>query len=54
MSKKSNVWIFMLVAYGFSWLFWIPTALIAQGIWQAPAGLQNFLDGPFNLGPWGR
>jgi len=53
MSKKSNVWVFMFVAFGFSWLFWIPDALIAQNIWQAPAGLKNFLAGPFNLGPWG-
>jgi len=53
MSKKSNVWVFVLVAFGFSWLFWIPNALIAQNVWQAPEGLKNFLDGPFNLGPWG-
>ena len=53
MLKKGNVWIFMLVAFGFSWLFWIPDALIAQNIWQAPEGLKSFLAGPFNLGPWG-
>jgi len=29
----------MLVAYGFSWLFWIPDALIAQGDWNAPDNL---------------
>jgi len=52
-NRKSNVWIFMLVAYGFSWLFWIPEALIAQGTWNAPEGLKIFLAGPFNLGPWG-
>ncbi len=43
----------MLMAYGFSWLFWIPEALIAQGIWNAPESLKNFFAGPFNLGPWG-
>ncbi len=53
MSKNGNVWVFMFVAFGFSWLFWIPDALIAQDIWQAPEGLKNFLAGPFNLGPWG-
>jgi len=53
MKKNNNVWIFMLVAYGFSWLFWIPDALIAQGIWNAPEGVKNFLAGPFNPGPWG-
>ena len=53
MTKKSSVWIFMLVAFGFSWLFWIPNALIAQNVWQASEGLKNFLDGPFSLGAWG-
>lgn len=51
--QKSNVWIFVLMAYGFTWLFWVPDALIAQGIWNAPAGVKNLLAGPFNLGPWG-
>jgi len=41
----------MLVAYGFSWLFWIPEALIAQNIWIAPDGIKNILD--LNLGGWG-
>ena len=30
MKSKSNVLVFVLIAYGFSWLFWIPEALIAQ------------------------
>ena len=51
--QKSNVWVFMLIAYGFSWLFWVPEALIAQGVWNAPESVKNFLEGPFNLGPWG-
>jgi membrane protease YdiL (CAAX protease family) len=50
---KSNVWVFVLVAYGFSWLFWVPDALIAQGVWQAPQVVQDFLAGPLNLAPWG-
>lgn len=53
MSRKGNVWVFVAVAFGFSWLFWIPDALIAQGIWQAPEGVASLLAGPFNLGPWG-
>lgn len=48
-----NVWVFMLVAYGFSWLFWVPDALIAQNIWDAPQALRQVLSGPLNLGPWG-
>ncbi|MFN2202639.1 MAG: CPBP family intramembrane glutamic endopeptidase [Caldilineaceae bacterium] len=53
LEKRVNVWVFMFVAYGFSWLFWIPDALIAQGLWDAPSGIQQILSGPFNLGPWG-
>ena len=53
MSANRRVVVFGLVAFAFSWLFWIPDALIAQGIWNAPQGIQDFLAGPFNLGPWG-
>jgi uncharacterized protein len=53
MKLKSNVLVFILIAFGFSWLFWIPDALIAQNIWSAPDVIKNFLAGPFNLGPWG-
>ena len=42
--------VFVLIAFGFSWLFWIPEALIAQG-WAAPEFVQNFVD--LNLGAWG-
>ena len=51
MKLKSNVWVFMLITYGFSWLFWIPDALIAQNILSAPEGVMNFLA--LNLGAWG-
>lgn len=53
MKSKSNVWLFVLFAFGFSWLFWIPEVLIAQDIWHASEGVQNFLSGPFNPAPWG-
>jgi uncharacterized protein len=53
MSGKGNVWIFVFAAFGFSWLFWVPDALIAQDIWQAPEGVKDFLAGPFNPGAWG-
>jgi len=43
----------MLLAYGFSWLFWIPDALVAKGLWNASEGIKSFLAGPLNLGPWG-
>lgn len=53
MDKKSNVWLFVLLAYGFAWLFWIPDALIAQNVWQAPDGIREFLVSPLNPAPWG-
>ena len=53
MKLKSNVWVFMLIAFGFSWLFWVPEALIAQNTWDAPGVVRNFLVGPVNLGAWG-
>lgn len=53
MDKKSNAWVFLLVAYGFTWLFWIPYALIGQNVWQAPEAVRNFLTGPLNPGAWG-
>ncbi len=51
MKAKSNIWVFILITYGFSWLFWIPDALIAQNILNAPEGLKNILA--LNLGAWG-
>lgn len=50
MKKKNNVLVFVLIAFGFSWLFWVPEALIAQG-WAAPEFVQNFVA--LNLGAWG-
>ena len=51
--KKGNVWLFFIVAFGFSWLFWVPLALAEQGILSLPEGLYQFLSGgqqPRSLG----
>jgi len=37
-------------AYGFSWLFWIPEALTAHNIWNAPEGVKNSIA--LNLAAW--
>ncbi|MDW8405224.1 CPBP family intramembrane glutamic endopeptidase [Chloroflexus sp.] len=47
-----QVWIFFAVTYGFSWLFWIPNALIAHGV-SLPSPLVNLLSGPFNPAAFG-
>ena len=51
MKPKNNVFVFLLIAYGFSWLFWVPEALIAQNIWLASEGAESILS--LNLGAWG-
>lgn len=44
--------LFFLLAYAFSWIFWIPQALAAHGI-AIPTGAAAFLSGPFNPAPFG-
>ena len=51
MKTKNNVLTFVLITFGFSWLFWIPEALIAQNIWNAPEAVQRFVG--LGLGGWG-
>jgi membrane protease YdiL (CAAX protease family) len=49
---NKNLWLYFVVAYAFSWVFWIPNALVAHGV-ALPAGLVNFLGGPFNPAAFG-
>ncbi len=51
-STKSNVWLFILIAFGWAWLFWLPEVLTAQELWVAPALVQQLIEGP-NPGGWG-
>lgn len=34
---------FLLITFGFSWLFWIPAALVAQGILTVSPAMERFL-----------
>ena len=52
MSKTRKVWLFGLVAYGWSWFFWLPSALMAEGI-TLPSGLLGYFNWSFRLGGWG-
>ena len=45
-------WQFILLAYAFSWLFWIPGVLAAYGT-ALPRGLAEFLNSPFNPAAFG-
>lgn len=47
-----RVWLFFAVAYAFSWAFWIPNALAAQGV-ALPTGLADFLASPLNPAAFG-
>jgi membrane protease YdiL (CAAX protease family) len=47
-----GLWLYFLVAYAFSWVFWIPNALAAHGV-ALPAGLADFLASPFNPAAFG-
>jgi hypothetical protein len=49
---NKRLWLFFLLVYGFSWLFWTPQALAANGI-AIPAGVSAFLSGPFNPAAFG-
>ena len=50
---KGNVWLFFVIAFGFSWLFWVPLALAEQGIISLPEGLYQFLSGSSNPAAYG-
>ena len=50
---KGSVWLFFVIAFGFSWLFWVPLALAEQGLLSLPEGLYQFLSGENNPAAWG-
>ncbi len=47
-----RVWSFFLLAYTFSWLFWVPQALESRGL-GLPAGVSAFLSSPLNPAAFG-
>ena len=50
---KGSVWLFFVIAFGFSWLFWVPLALAEQGFLSLPDGLYQFLSGSQNPAAYG-
>lgn len=48
----ASLWTYIVITFVWSWGFWIPTALIAQGLLVVPA-LESFLTSPFNPAAWG-
>jgi membrane protease YdiL (CAAX protease family) len=50
--RDHSVWLFYLLAYGWTWLFWVPVALAEQGLISFPESLPGFLT-QGNLAAWG-
>lgn len=48
----NRVWLFFAVTYAFSWVFWIPNALVAQGM-NLPTGIAEFLASSYNPAAFG-
>ena len=44
-SKLSNAWVFLVLTFGISWLFWITAALFGQGADTLPVTLLFYLGG---------
>jgi membrane protease YdiL (CAAX protease family) len=49
---EPSPWPFFLLAYAFSWGFWVPSALAAQGV-PLPQALGEFLRSPLNPAAFG-
>jgi len=52
-SEDRDLWLYFLIAFVFSWLFWVPQALISKGLLSVPSILANFLFSPFNPAAFG-
>lgn len=50
--NHGNLLLFYLIAFGWSWFFWVPLILVEYGI-QLPLVLENFLNGSYNPAAWG-
>jgi hypothetical protein len=49
---RRDLWLYFAIAFAFSWMFWVPNALVANGI-ALPAGWANVLTGPLNPAAFG-
>lgn len=50
--QSRSLWLFLLITFAFSWIFWIPKALATQGLMR-PSFLTRFLLSPFNPAAFG-
>lgn len=50
--RTRYLWIYVVITFVWSWGFWVPGALIAQGLLASPT-LGAFLTSPLNPAAWG-
>jgi membrane protease YdiL (CAAX protease family) len=50
---NSGLWLYFVIAFVFSWLFWIPQALVSTGLLPVPSVFAEFLFSPFNPAAFG-
>lgn len=48
-----DVAVFYAIAFGFSWAFWVPQALDAQGLVSLPGPIRALVEGGGNPAAWG-
>lgn len=51
--ERCNLCLYFLIAFIFSWIFWIPQALVSNGLLSLPSILADFLFSPFNPAAFG-
>lgn len=51
-SSDRNLILFFLITYGFSWIFWVPQALMQNGF-SLPDWFSRLLSSPFNPAAFG-
>jgi len=52
-SENRNLFLYFVIAFVFSWLFWIPQTLVSTGLLSIPSIFADFLCSPFNPAAFG-
>ncbi|MEM2111850.1 MAG: hypothetical protein QXX08_08245 [Candidatus Bathyarchaeia archaeon] len=51
--ENRNLLLYFLIAFVFSWLFWLPQAFVSTGLLAVPSIFAVFLFSPFNPAAFG-
>ncbi|MEM3693098.1 MAG: type II CAAX endopeptidase family protein [Candidatus Bathyarchaeia archaeon] len=51
--ENRNLLLYFLIAFAFSWLFWVPQAMVSTSLLSVPSVLADFLFSPFNPAAFG-